>query len=70
MRGIGKYDSIASMPSKQEQSVIQEKQRLLLYINGVLAVRTIPLDAGERDLRIANWERIYYPNPRIEMESA
>ena len=47
-----------------------EQQRLLLYINGVLAVRTIPLDADERAVRLENWERIYGRRQRVEVEAA
>ena len=58
------------MPSTKEISVAPEKQRLLLYINGVLAVRTIPLDEEERAARLENWERIYGRRQRIELEAA
>ena len=58
------------MLSPSDQGAAPEKARLLLYINGVLAVRTIQLDADERAARIENWGRIYGPRPRIEVEAA
>lgn len=41
--------------------------RLLLYINGILAIRTKLLDQAEAQERIDNWERIYGPC-KIEKE--
>ena len=58
------------MPSQKEKGVAQEKARLLLYIHGVLAVRTIPLDDEARAERIANWGRIYGRRSQIVIEAA
>jgi len=43
---------------------------LLLYINGVLAIKTQPLDDEAADLRLANWQRIYGQDVRIEVSPA
>lgn len=41
--------------------------RLLLYINGILAIKTEPLDSGERMRRIMSWKRIYGDGVKIEV---
>jgi len=45
-------------------------KRLLLYLNGILAIRTQPLDVDARDVRIENWRRVYGHGVKIEAEDA
>lgn len=41
-------------------------KRLLLYIHGVLAITTRPLDDAERLAQIENWKRVYGHGVKIE----
>ncbi len=44
-------------------------KRLLLYLNGILAIRTPPLDQDTMDFRIESWQRIYGHGVKIEVEN-
>ena len=46
------------------------KYRATLYLNGVQAIRTVPLYMHEIDFRIENWRRIYGERVKIEVEAA
>ena len=44
----------------------KDSHRLLLYLNGVLAIRTQPMSESERAVRAENWKRVY-GNVKIEV---
>ena len=41
-------------------------KRLLLYLNGILAIRTEPLDEKTCAFRIENWRRVFGHGVKIE----
>jgi hypothetical protein len=46
------------------------RTRLLLILNGIVAIRTEPLDEMERARRIQDWTRVFGPRPDIREQAA